>query len=412
MRKRYALLFTVLLVLSVSLSGCGQSGKAPSSAAADAAGISNQADSSSLKAKNKYNEICSVYDSGDNMIGQIERSGAISLVGGRLFYPNYSERSNDEAPIKEYYLYDPKTQENKKLGSVENYVSEAERVYINGHIYTIVTTRDQNADDRYLYNLIDFDLEAMTMETILSEQDSYLYNAMEPFNDDLLVIRKSGGSSKIVKYDIEERSWTELYEYSYDEASHTGDTTRQLYYQDGVISVLRLHMEGEENASLFIDRFDEQMKPLSSADISGIFTTIGAEQAEIRQPVTEFISDGDIIFYENRSVSYFLGKISSDGIVPITDNEADTLRAEEAVVRSDPYILFCECYDENNTLYRLDKDTGELTETAYFKSDKRYCLSSVYRFEDTVLIEMENREADTADERDTRLYLTEIKDLF
>lgn len=386
-----------------------------------AAGIENSisnTEDSEVSLKNEYNMLEEIYDSNNNVIGQIERYGLISLADGKLFYPNLAQDSTDEKTIQEFYLYDVETKENTKLGRIEDVIYEAsyDRVMLDDHIYTIFTTGDLNDSESWEYNLVDFDLENKSMDIILSEKDDYLYSIMDSIDDDLLIVRHDDGISGIEKYDTESKTFTELKKFKYDYNNETGETIYQIYYDESRenIYTLRCKFNGSEATHLFLDKYDKNMGFISDTDISDAFCFYDEEtnESEKRQPVFNFFCKNDHIYYESRSTSRIVGKLEDNGITSLVNDSPKDYSAALSVIKNSSEQVFYKPFDEGCPLFVLNTNSGEMKETSFnVKDDDRYCILDAYQYADKLLIEMTDIEANAPDEREPRIYIVDTDEL-
>lgn len=368
-----------------------------------------------MSLKNDNNTIEYIYDKNNNIVGHIERNGLISLIDDKIFYSNFSNDSNDEHTIKDFYLYDIDTEDNIKLGTINDYLYEAsyDRILIRNHLYTIITTGDSNDKESRVFNILDFDLKNMSMDIIFSEQDSYIYNVMDSFDDNLLIVRKDSNGARIDEYNVENDSFRTMIEFEYDNKAQAGDTIRQLYYDEGVISVLRLNKEIGKDAALFLDKYDKNMNLLSSKDISSICGDDNDEitQNERRQIVFDFFSINELLYYENQSITRFLGKIEKNNISPLIEIKDEEFYSSRTLIKNTAYRLFCIPYIAGNAIYILNTDDFQIKKTSFNDTDDRYCIGSVFQYDNKIIIEMIDIEPNSEDERPTRLYYMNIDDL-
>ena len=361
-----------------------------------------------------------IYDKNDNVIGEIERFGLISLIDGGLFYPAMAKGSSYGHEIKDFYMYDIKSGEKYKLGSMEDIIYEVSyaRVLLNDHIYTIFTTGDADNKETWTYNLVDFDLKNRSMDIIFSDKNTYLYNDMDSIGDDLLILRHNDGVSSIKRYDTKKKTFTELKQYTYDYNNEIGETIYKLYYNEleGSIYTIRCQYNATDSNNLFIDKCDKHMNLISSTEITSdaIYDYDEADtenNSEKRQPVFGFFCQNNYMYYENRSISRIVGKIENNSIISLVNDCPNDYAAAISVKKGNKIHAFCKPFNEDNPLYALDTESGEMKETSFkVKSDDRYCIEGVYQYGDKLLLDMGDREIHASDEREPRLYLLDLNE--
>lgn len=384
-------------------------------------GCSDKGDSSGLAAgnsvKNQKNIINTVYDKEGNEIGSFEQNGLLTLAENKIVTVSYSSDSSSNHPKTDYCLYDPESKENVRLGTVNDLYSEAsfDRVLIGDHLYTSMTIGQNNDRNNWMYTLLDIDLKNKTMNTLLQEKSTFIYNHLARADDDLLLLRKGNGGMKIERYSPADGSISLLKQYTYNDDSHTGETARDLYYRDGILYVLRLESHGEKTRSdLFVDRYDKSMKLISSTNVTDIANSdLEGLEDEEKQAVKEFICTGDLVYYENRSITQFLGKIDGGKLSPIVQiTTAEGLSAARTASDQGRYRVFSKALQEGNRYYVLDLENGELTEgELHPKGADGYVIESIVQGEKKLLVNMYDPKSNSSGKREYKMYYYDIEDL-
>ena len=380
-------------------------------------GCSGNSSNSNDNYRDSGNAISRIYDKEGNEIGSIERYGLITLADDKLFVTKNAVEVSSGKKVKSYYLFDLVTKEKTGIGTVSGYVSEAwfDRVLIGDHLYTSITVSQGDTKDDWVYTLVDFDLKNKTMNTLLQEKSTFIYNHLARADDDLLLLRKGNGGMKIERYSPADGSISLLKQYTYNDDSHTGETARDLYYRDGILYVLRLESHGEKTRSdLFVDRYDKSMKLISSTNVTDIARSdLEGVEDEEKQAVKEFICTGDLVYYENRSITQFLGKIDGGKLSPIVQiTTAEGLSAARTASDQGRYRVFSKALQEGNRYYVLDLENGELTEgELHPKGADGYVIESIVQGEKKLLVNMYDPKSNSSGKREYKMYYYDIEDL-
>lgn len=383
-------------------------------------GCSDKGDSSGLAAgnsvKNQKNIINTVYDKEGNEIGSFEQNGLLTLAENKIVTVSYSSDSSSDHPKTDYCLYDPETKENVLLGTVSDLYSEAsfDRVLIGDHLYTSMTIGQNNDRNNWMYTLLDIDLKNKTMNTLLQEKSTFIYNHLARADGDLLLLRKGNGGMKIERYSPADGSISLLKQYTYNDDSHTGETARDLYYRDGILYVLRLKSQGEKSSELYIDKYGKDMELISSTNVTDIANSdLEGVEDEEKQAVKEFICTGDLVYYENRSITQFLGKIDGGKLSPIVQiTTAEGLSAARTASDQGRYRVFSKALQEGNRYYVLDLENGELTEgELHPKGADGYVIESIVQGEKKLLVNMYDPKSNSSGKREYKMYYYDIEDL-
>lgn len=401
----------VLAILSLLLVSCSEQNTSKN--------MNNEQNSlgnnSQISTKNENNVIQHIYDKDNNEIGFIERNGLITLVGNSIFGMNNSDNSTLEHIKKDYFLYNIDTKDNSLLGSITDLISEssADRVVIGDHLYTSVITGDMSDALSYTYKLLDFDLKSKTMNTLFEESNQFIYNHLEAMDDELLLLRRGNKGMKIEKYDIKRAEISTLKEYEFNESMHCGDTVRAICFENGIINVLRVSNEADNDVDLFLDKYNKNMKLISSVNISDIVSNdIEGANDERRQVVNEFFCKDDLLYYENRSIAWFLGKLNENRAESVIPFDYVSFHSALTADKLDKYRLFMAHQGNTDQYYIINMDSGEVVQGSLSQNiPKGFIASSMSQHNDKVLITMYAPNQNDPLQKEYRIYYYDIEDL-
>ncbi len=407
--------FIIAVLLSAALCGCSEN--EDKSGAADAAPIVGEGAAASL-ADDGGGSPDELYDSNDEVIFSAENIGVMSLTDKGLFYSSVSGSADGSQKIFTCRFRDSDSGKITELGTIGNFLNESShsRVLIGDHLYTVVNTRGNDDGAKMIYNLIDCDLKNGTMRTLVSEPVSSPYfNILGHLDGDLLAVRSDDAGTRIDRYDAESDSFETLLKYQFDNDAIAGGSIRGLYGGNDMLFVLWVEMNGEDDVKLLLDSYDKSMSLVSSEDISAVCSASGEEMSvECRQPVMDFFDINGILYYANRSISRFLGKVGKNGTEPMMESGCEEFNSAEAVSDVGSLKLFYKTVSEDNTVYILNTETGELKETAFFaggENKEKYYIAGMFQYGDNVLIQMEDIRGNVPDMLEPKRYYVKIDDL-
>ncbi len=350
-----------------------------------------------------HNVVNIIYDKDENVIGQIERYGMITMTDDSIIYAKVSDTSINE---RTYYRFVIKTKENIKLGTIKNwyYESAYNNTIINNHLYMRITRSD---DKEKIITLYDIDLNNNTMSEVFSEKSDFSYNSMTMARNKLLLTRMIDGHCCLDEYNPENKEIKTIMDYGYfDDENNTGKAVRQITSDENTISALILKMETDKKVSMCIDTYDYEMNLLDSSDISILFKCSSSMDkfSQMRMPVSHFFILNNYIYYENFSVTKFLGKIKDNNII---ENNLSFKSAYEAERNRDTKIFF---RSDISNIYFFDTVSGDMKNTEFNINDNRYNIYSICRNKnDNLLITMGYK--DENGETHLKLYYLNQSDL-
>lgn len=383
----------IILSAIVILSGCAQNTK-----------ISDDV-TSTPAVSDGNNIIRSIFNSQNEKLGQINNS-CIMQTDDSLIY--FTQKGNLEATDYEieYYRYLLESKNSIKLGSVKQQQAISyDKVLINNHIYFFISTGDISSLKTTLY---DIDLNTNIMSESNYSPNYSVYNSMTVVENKIIMVNGTTDGCIVEEYNPLTKSSKEIKKYAFDNSNNTGETVRQITSDKNTVSLLVLKMETEENVTLRIDTYDLNFNFLKSTDLS----SISDDSNELRQPVFAFKFTNDIIYYENRSITRFLGKSTNGTLTPLTDTPDDLFESAEELTPDDNSI-FCKIYGNGNYIYRLNHNTGKLEKTEFYADDERYYITHITKTENgKIAISMSYKDDDTGMELPERLYLMDEGELF
>lgn len=364
-------ILTLVCALIFSLSGC--------------AVLSSNNNSSPEQEKNP-NETISIYDKDETFITDIEHFGSITQTDDGFIYSKLASNSTNKVYVMEYFHYIFSTDEHKKLGTIENWVYEAtyDSFCKNNHIYMLITTGNPynfNETENYLY---DMDLLNNTMTGFMLENATSPYNSMTFVNDKIFIATPGRKMCFVSSYDIGDKSISELREYYFDPDTNSGETIRHISSDEQYIYLLRLYMEGEHHAKMYIDVFDLNLTQISSIDVTTEITanTLESEDKnmELRQLVSHFDVNNNFVYYENFSITRALFEIQNINLID-TDHvqSKQVFEASPALYKAlnassnKELSIFYEAYQ--NKIFVLNTVTRQISENSFFVKGLNYRIT-------------------------------------
>lgn len=188
----------------------------------------------------------------------------------------------------------------------------------------------------------------------------------------------------VSSYDIGDKSVSELREYYFDPDTNSGETIRHISSDDQCLYLLRLYMEGENQAKMYIDVFDLNLAHISSLDVTTEITanTLESEDKnnELRQLVSHFDVNNNFIYYENFSITRALFEIQN---INLTDTEQvqskQVFEASPALYKAlstsanNELSIFYEAYQ--NKIFVMDSVTRQISENSFFVKGQNYRIT-------------------------------------
>ena len=408
--KRYFSLFLCAL-LCIGITGCSKGSGSTEVQTYEKSGVTESTIETSENSKNISDEFSDTKETDKNMtdivdrdgrhIGQIPFNTGITLTNSGIFYTTVISGAaspdtvtvgmNEGAKDKViYHLYDTKTCESYTFGSITDQDYEAGycRTELDGKLYTLITTGNALDKDPDPLLLVEFDLQAHTINQYTISENGFPYTAMAYVNGKLLILNHDQTdvlNDKLYLFEPENKQTKQIMQFELN--GNTGDTIRSMYSDGKNIYILRLHFEGENNVTMFLDTYGLDLKKQSEKDISSMLKESAGKNLvpedvanEIKQMVSRFmVLDEKYVYYENFSSTRFLGNIDDGSIFSETEGAGDMFLASSGSGTPFFYCIFGGAKNENS-IYKLK---GVALEKTVFKAnDDRYYMTAASRSPD------------------------------
>lgn len=355
------------------------------------------------------NEKLIIYDN-NSVFDTIEIFGNILQTNDGFIYSKYIDESSGKLTEMEYYRYIFNTKKSVRLGSIKDWslqTNEAE--YINNHIYYFVSTGDITSYEDRKLKFIDIDLNNNTMSELSSETGGFPYNSMAAAGNLVLMSKVLKNGSCLEAYNTETKEIRTLKSFNFDDKNNIGEAVRKISVneQDKTISLLMLKITAENNVSLSIETYDYDMNLLDTIDIS----TISSDNNELCQGVSFFDYTNNYVYYENFSITRFLGLVNKSNLEKFNSIN-ETFQMVHETVKDNEINLFYQLGDENNYIYLFNTKVGTLKKSTFKADDDRYYITNMSKDnENNLIILMDYKNPDTSERLDTRLYFIRLNDL-
>lgn len=395
------------LILLINLFGCNTS--------------SNQeAESSETLVTNEQsispNEQIVIKDINNNTIVNLEHYGQMTQTDDSVIYTKVSNESTDPTVEMDYYRYNFESKENVKLGTIKEWVYEAfyDTIFYDNHIYMLVTTGDSYNFDETTNYLYDIDLNTNTMSAISLEKGGNPYGSMTIADDKLFIVRPGKEICYVDEYNIKTKNITEVMNYSFNSTTNTGETIRHISSNGETIYLLRLKMDTENNAQMYMDLYDCKMNFLYFIEVTDILSENmlqGEDNNELRQLVARFDVINNYIYYENFSISRAIAKIDNKDVKHFMNIDANFTKAAEPTPQNE-LALYYQSF--GNMIYLLDteRDNGLLKESKFYADDDRYYITYITKkSKNKMLIFMNYKDPDTAETYPQKVYYVDVSEL-
>lgn len=355
------------------------------------------------------NEVLPIYDINNTVIGEIEHYGAIIQTEDSIVYTKLSDGPTESIDEMDYYRYILESGENIKLGTIKKWsYQNSNKVYVNDRLYFFVATNVDDSQERTL-KFCEIDFKSNTMREIFSDKGGFPYNAMTLVGNHKIVYTKIlENGACLMEYNVETEETTLLKSFAFDDDGLKGETIRHVSSDENTISLLILKMQSEDQVELRIDRYDHDMNYITSIDM----TSLSSDPNELRQGVWYFQVYHDYVYYENFSISRFLGRLEGNTIKQVAETDYNFSLISSAFNNFDK-TLFYENLTASNDIYCLDSVDGTLKKTQFHAPDEdRYYIVNAYTDQnDHLALVMSYRDPDTAEFLEPRLYYINVSDL-
>ncbi len=369
------------------------------------------------------NEIISIYDIDENLITDIEHFGSITQTDDGFIYSKLAATSTNEVYVMEYFHYTFSTDEHIKIGTIENWVYEAtyDSFCEKNHVYMLITTGNANDFDETENYLYDINLVDNTMTACILENATSPYNSMTFANDKIYIVTPGRELCYVYSYNIGDKSISEVQKYYFDSDTNSGETIRHISADEQYIYLLRLYMEGEHHAKMYVDVFDLNLVQISSIDVTTEITanTLETENKniELRQLVSHFNVNNNFIYYENFSITRALFEIQSINLID-TDHVQlkQVINADPALHKAlnasanDELSIFYEAYQ--NKILIMDTVARQIQETSFFGKNSNYRITYMtYDSQGNVLLFLDYIDPSSLETMPSKIYYFNISEI-
>ena len=292
MKRYFSLLICALLCIGIT--GCSRESGDTEAQVSDKSSITESTDETSENSSNASDEqsdtketvrnMMEVVDKDGKHIGQIPFNSGMTLTNNGIFYTTSISGTTSldtiavglnegEKDVVVYHLYDIQTDESYDFGSIPDQDYEAGycRTELDGKLYTLITTGNVMDREPDPLLLAEFDLTEHTISQYRISDNGFPYTAMAEANGKLLILNHDQTdvlNDKLYLFDPESKQTEQVMQFELN--GNTGDTIRSMYSDGKNIYILRLHFEGENNVTMFLDTYDLDLKKLSERDISSM----------------------------------------------------------------------------------------------------------------------------------------------
>ena len=409
MKRYFSLLICALLCIGIT--GCSRESGDTEAQVSDKSSITESTDETSENSSNASDEQSNTKETVKNMmevvdkdgkhIGQIPFNSGMTLTNNGIFYTTSISGTTSldtiavglnegEKDVVVYHLYDIQTDESYDFGSIPDQDYEAGycRTELNGKLYTLITTGNAMDNEPDPLILAEFDLTDHTISQYRISDNGFPYTAMAVVNGKLLILNHDQTdvlNDKLYLFDPESKQTEQVMQSELN--GNTGDTIRSMYSDGKSIYILRLHFEGENDVTMFLDTYDLDFKKLSEKEISSMLKeSVGKNLVpedvanEIKQMVSRFmVLDEKYVYYENFSSTRFLGNIDDGSIFSETEGAGDMFLASSG---SGTPFFYCIFGGEKNENSIYEWKDGTLEKTIFKADDDRYYITTASRSPD------------------------------
>lgn len=409
MKRYFSLLICALLCISIT--GCSRESGDTEAQVSDKSSITESTDETSENSSNASDEqsdtketvrnMMEVVDKDGKHIGQIPFNSGMTLTNNGIFYTTSISGTTSldtiavglnegEKDVVVYHLYDIQTDESYDFGSIPDQDYEAGycRTELDGKLYTLITTGNVMDREPDPLLLAEFDLTEHTISQYRISDNGFPYTAMAEANGKLLILNHDQTdvlNDKLYLFDPESKQTEQVMQFELN--GNTGDTIRSMYSDGKNIYILRLHFEGENNVTMFLDTYDLDLKKLSERDISSMLKESAGKNLvpedvanEMKQMVSNFmVLDEKYVYYENFSATRFLGNMEDGKLFSETEGKGDMFLASSGSGAPFFYCIFGGGENEN-IIYEWK--SGTLEKTVFKADDDRYYITAASRSPD------------------------------
>ncbi|WP_124100367.1 hypothetical protein [Ruminococcus sp. Marseille-P6503] len=368
----------------------------------------------------------SIYNSRNEIIGEIDYSQLLYMTDGNIIYCKYGS-NYDAYSNMELYLYNIDSNTSQLLGVIEDwsFLNKNNSWAADGHLYLLVTTGDYISEDKSKQEVYDVDLNQQSVKSIYTVKNPTTYNTMTIAEDKLFISSTDKkGTFLIESYDLKSMESSIMQpSFTYDEESSSGEVIRYITYDEENIYLLRVKREASGDTFVYIDKYDNNFNFISSKefepeldygfDPSDNYDLIMEQRFDVAMCFRVF---GDYFYYENRGMIQCMQKLENDEFKSvfrspylkwITNCDADgQVNMIFNVERNDVK------QKNKNMIYSIDEKTDTIKSAEFVLFDKKYCINdAITDSEGNIFAEVRNGFAESQELDDYRLYYIKNSEL-
>lgn len=255
--------------------------------------------------------------------------------------------------------------------------------------------------DNITVHLYDIDLDKNTMTELMTIKDGDPYSSMTVTDNKILIVNKTKQAQSILyEYNIKNGKIKTPLKFSLKEDK--GDIISQISNDGKYLYLLRLNIGSKNKVNMFADTYSLDYKHIKSVNVSCFFDelneTVKKEDLinEFKTPVGYFNVRNNCVFFQNFSLSRYLGKFENNKINKIMPMP-EYINGVKALSDNSKAKMF---YDERgkadegvNFIYILNTKDASIVKKEFYAPNKRYCIESASVNEnDTLLLTMGGRD--------------------
>lgn len=362
----------------------------------------------------------SIYDIDNNVIGEIDLGWHMWLIGNNIIYTVSNDPSVENVSDLDCYCYNIQDKTSVYLGCIQDWTLSLthEHVVYNQHLYTLMVAGDLYDDKDRKLIVYDIDLSNHTMSKAVTIEGGFQYNTMTVANNKILITNlHPDGHSSIEEYDIETKQLKTVLTNEFDSEKYRGDVFRNITSDGNSICLLRVQYKSKDEHPLFLDYYDYDMNYIKSISLASMFSD-NTDFDETAQGVSNFLVSNDYFYYQNFSLTRFLGKIENNSIKRLIETNPGLDSASNVDIYDNKW-LFCQSYNDGtsvyskgNDLYLFDSTSGSVKKCEFYADNKKYYFTTAYKnTENYALLVMQYKDPYTGDELPTRYYYVNLSDL-
>jgi len=369
-----------------------------------------------------------IYDFNNKKIGSINCYNYLMLIDNNILYTKLpkGKEATDSLNEMEYWLYDIESQNNYQLLTINEWVGNEtfEAIEKDSHFYLGVSTGEYANLENSKLTIYDIDVSSRTMSPILIINGAVPYNSYTIVDNKLILSELLyNGDTDLVEYDLSiHRSEPLIHEYDENDC-FVHDSIRHLYSDAKYLYALRVDWDDDERYSLFLDKYSFDYDLIDTIDITQTcilkeFELNDAEiQNECRQFVSYFFVKDDFFYYENFSITSFIGYLKSGNLYRLFDTYDFSYVLCPTQNSNKTMFIQRNGYDSDdekkrNVFFLVDSKTYEVKIANFFADDKNYGFKNASMNKDgMILLTMGYSPLSEGKRLPDRLYYISIDDL-